>query len=210
MPAAAVTDLPHFYDKLSAWSAAAAAVVALATMLLVVYQLRKLRDQMATETKAFEHQTSAYKAQMLLSLSEKWTAILPARYAMMTFLADGKNRDAYIGTAANPRTTSAFFGQEEWHSPTKGLRCVLNFFETLGLLIEQGYIDAADAFVLVSVDNFPDEATNGKLAEDGSFFKLVKPVLDYLRANYRSDMYVWYDQYLLPLYCKQPPLVPQP
>jgi len=206
--AAATLSAPLWTDQISAWSAFAAAIIAAISAGIVLSQLRKLNDQLKRETQAFNHQTKSHEAQMLLSLSEKWSAILPARYAMMQFLEDHNNLTAFIGTPANPRKASDFFGQERWCSPDKGLRCVLNFYETLGLLIRQEYISAQDAFVLVSVDSFPAAGTNGMDCEKGSFFTLVQPVLAYLRQHYRADMYVWYDQYLLPLYCRHTLFLP--
>lgn len=96
------------------------------------------------------------------------------------------------------------------------IRPILSFYEDLGLMLEQGLIEAKHLFLLVTVDSF--EKYNKETAERASFpegvmYERLKGYIEYLRKVYRPNIYEYYDKYLLVAYKKYavqpPPLDPE-
>jgi hypothetical protein len=78
----------------------------------------------------------------------------------------------------------------------------MNFYEFLGILLKKEYVEEDEAFVLVSVDHFPRKLGSGQRVgpQEGEYYKLVRPYIDFLRDNYRDDIYLYYDHIALTRY----------
>lgn len=83
------------------------------------------------------------------------------------------------------------------------IRPLLNFYEFLGVLIDNQNIDRESIFVLVTVDTFGVRAAkvpDGQLTiNDCVIYQRLKPYIDFLRTKtgYRGDIYDFYDRHLL-------------
>lgn len=154
-------------------------------------------DLQGSHDQHLNDQSRTLRARMLLRISEEWNRVLPIRYALLDRLSSEGMSDRQ---AIEQRFGSwnSFLNTDEW----KEIREVLNFFEFLGILIEKGYVDEDEAFVLVSVDHFHRPEGTGIRVEpkEGDFYSLVKPYIDFLRHSYRRDIYFYYDNVALPRY----------
>lgn len=200
----------HFFTwtgsnaQIGSLAATFSATIALLSAIIALLTLRLLRQQLGGLNKQAEHEAKSFQAQMLLQLSAEWTRILPKRYFVINQLQDENSHLRFTaGQDGQPRPYHEFFNDTFWRD---NLRAVLNFYENLGLLIARGYIAESDAFVIVSVDTFEGRE---KIVENASFYRMVKPVLQYLRTGYREDIYVFYDRWLLRRYCEHKPLWPE-
>ncbi len=144
-----------------------------------------------------DDQRKTFRARMLLRISEEWNRILPIRYSLLDRLKQDRVDDR-VDIEKRYGSWSQFLNTDDW----KEIREVLNFFEFLGILIEKEYVNEDEAFVLVSVDHFQrPEGTGIRVPpEQGDFYSLVKPYIDFLRHSYRSDIYYYYDRVALPRY----------
>lgn len=143
-----------------------------------------------TEILAKDHQlaVSTTKAQSLFQISDKWTAIYPSRNAVLA--SRDISKTALLQKYGNDY--SLFLNSEEdWTS----VREVCNFFEFLGMLVQGDFVDKEHLFVVVTVDRFDDPEY-----PDGILYSKLKGRIEYLRQVYRSDIYEYYDKFLLPEY----------
>ncbi len=202
------------FEYVVGWSNIISAIVAIASLLIAVagiifvwVQLRQIKYQGLKDEKA-NH------AGMMLDLAQRWSEVLKSRYDVMKKLRDPKAHKVDIEQDFN-NDCSKLMDSDFW---TGELRKVLNFYEFLGLMIHQGNIDPDEAFVLVSVDHFNWDSLrkDGKeredtTFEDGDFYQKVAPYLDLVR-EYRTDIYVFYDQYLAEIYHanRLKPFLPKP
>ncbi len=151
----------------------------------------------------------ARRAEIFLDLADRWTAIYPQRLAVLKLPPLDQNK---VGENYG-HDYRKLFRDPIWQD----MRALLNFFEVVGLLVHQKFITPAEVFVLVSVDHFGGHCNDpascapdapDPLPEDGTVFAILKPYLAFLRETYRSDIYCFYDQYLLPEYIRRTPLRP--
>lgn len=184
-PGPAASDLvARVLGDFGAWSALIALVTLGFTLIFSMVQVRGVKR--------------AERAQMFLDLSQRWTATYDHRQAVMKITAPDKIVAAY---GSDYRL---LLESDHW----KHIRPLLNLFETIGLLVYRGYVNPADIFVLVSVDNFPDPAGPND-PSTGLLLEKMRPFIAHLRRHYRHDIYVFYDRFLLPEYAARRPLVPR-
>lgn len=157
----------------------------------------KTAEHANAQVQQLDHQRRSFQVRMLLRLSEEWNRILPLRYELFDDL-----KTANLQTKADVENEysdwKVFLSSDEW----KKIREVINFYEFLGILLKKEYVEEDEAFVLVSVDHFPRKLGTGlrASAQEGEFYKLVKPYIEFLRDNYRDDIYLYYDNIALTRY----------
>jgi len=182
------TDEVIEWASLQAWESLAtigSAVVGAVGLLFIAWQVYQLRVQTRSAQQV-------HRSEMFLHLVDKWSETLTSRYKVLN-----EEEVDYETLRKKYKTSSDLFNSKEWAD----LRKVLNFFEIVGLMVHQDYVTAKEAFVLVSVDHYEqDDAREIRTFEEGKFYRRAQPYLQYLRKHYRSDIYVFYDRYLLPLY----------
>ena len=127
-------------------------------------------------------QSRTFELMMLTDIAKKWGSLYATRNAVMNSTIDGEALHNHHGN-----DYVKFLNSPEW----KDIREVCHFFEMVGLYLHEGYIKPDVLFVLVTVDD-PEGKMSGKLI----------PIINYLREVYRPDIYVFYDQYLLPIFLK--------
>jgi hypothetical protein len=140
----------------------------LATVSIAVSQLRRV--------------DRTFRAQIFMQISDKWSVIYPQRNRVLNSEPTTLKQlqEKYAG---NYRP---FLASEEWNS----IREVCNFFEFLGVILHEGFIEAGPLFALVTVED-AEGKTSGNLG----------PYIAFLRKHYRPDVYEFYD-YLLGQYEK--------
>jgi hypothetical protein len=109
------------------------------------------------------------RTQLLLNVTDRWTAVLPVRYRVRQKTYD--NVQSY-------GSVDKFLASEDWQLA----RQVCNFYEFVGLLVYHRMLRVSTLLVFVTVD--PAD------------FERLRPAITYLRENYRSDIYLFWD-YLL-------------
>ncbi len=154
------------------------ALMAIAGFIALLWQLWSLARQT-------RYQQQVNRAEMFMHLSEKWTSVLDFRYKLLNSPTKATVEDI----AAHHGSPQKLFQDDIW----KNMRPVLNFYESLGLMIHQRYVSPEEAFVLITVDGPCEEGKS-------NFYTKARPYLDYLRAHYRPDIYIFYDKALIPVY----------
>jgi hypothetical protein len=166
------------------------AIYLLSVIVTVLFSVIQLRNAI----KGLQGGDKAFRAQIFMQITDKWSAIYKQRNAVLESepttvkqLEENKNYQE------NDRPSyRKFLASEEW----KGIREVCNFFEFLGLTLHQGFIEAGPLFVLVTVED-----------KEGKMSRNLRPYIAYLRKHYRPDIYVFYD-YLFEQYKNHKPLLP--
>ena len=136
------------------------------TISIAVFQLRRV--------------DRTFRSQIFMQISDKWSVIYPQRNRVLNSEPTTLKQlqEKYAG---NYRS---FLASEEWN----GIREVCNFFEFLGVILHQGFIEAGPLFALVTVED-----------AEGNTSSNLRPYIAFLRKHYRPDVYVFYD-YLLEQY----------
>jgi hypothetical protein len=149
------------------------------------------------QVKQLDHQRRTLQGRMLLRISEEWNRVLPLRYELFDELKIA-NLKSRADVERKFSDWKAFLNSDEW----KKIREVINFYEFLGILLKKEYVEEDEAFVLVSVDHFPRKLGSGQRvsAHEGEFYELVRPYIEFLRDNYREDIYLYYDHIALTKY----------
>lgn len=113
-------------------------------------------------------------ANVYFKIAERWTSTL-------TLLYQVRNTPPPTLEALEAKYPNAkdFMATTEWRT---NYRLICNFFEDMGLFVYNKNIPLGTLRVLVTI------------SEDD--YMLMKPVLDYLRAHYREDIYIFWN-YLL-------------
>jgi len=113
-------------------------------------------------------------ANVYFKVAERWTATLSLLYQV-------RNMPPPSLEELEKKYPNAkdFMATDEWRS---NYRLICNFFEDMGLFVHNKNIPLGTRRVLVTI------------SEDD--YLLMKPVLDYLRNNYRQDIYIFWN-YLL-------------
>lgn len=107
-------------------------------------------------------------------IAERWTTTLNLLYQVRN--APPPSLETLEAMYPNAKD---FMATDEWRT---NYRLICNFFEDMGLFVYNKNIPLGTLRVLVTI------------SEDD--YLLMKPVLDYLRANYREDIYIFWN-YLL-------------
>ena len=125
------------------------------------------------------------QAELYFEIATRWTATLKVLYQVRNNPPPTTAQlEAQYGSCAD------FMSTAEWRET---YRPICNFFEDLGLLVYNKNIPIEIIRVLVTVS--PND------------YLLMKPVLDYVRGNYRHDIYSFWN-YLLEQAEKTKPLRP--
>lgn len=115
------------------------------------------------------------QAKLYFDISDRWSKILKILYDVRSAPPPTRAEleDDYGADFAR------FMRCDEWR---ESYRPICNFFEDIGLMVYKKNISVEELQVLVTI--IPAD------------YHLMKPVLDYLRKHYRSDIYVFWN-YLL-------------
>jgi hypothetical protein len=115
----------------------------------------------------------SFRADIFMKIADKWSAIYETRNTVLN--AEPTTLEQLEAKYTNYRP---FLASAEW----KGIREVCNFFEFLGVVLHEGFIDKGPLFVLVTVQD-----------KEGKMSRNLKPYIQYLRKHYRPDIYIFYD-----------------
>ena len=113
------------------------------------------------------------KTTVLLEVADRWTDILQVRYRVRA------NIENYRNPQERYRDIREFMASEDWQH----LRVLCNFYEFLGMLVYYKIMSISTVLVLVTVDE--------------SDFDAAKPSIDWLRSEYRDDIYLFWDWLIL-------------
>jgi hypothetical protein len=130
--------------------------------------------QLRNAIKGLQRGEKAFRAQIFMQITEKWSAIYPQRNRVL----DSEPTTLKQLEEKYTENYRPFLASEEWN----GIREVCNFFEFLGVSLQQGFIEAGPLFALVTVED-----------KEGKTSSNLRPYIAYLRKHYRSDVYVFYD-----------------
>jgi hypothetical protein len=157
----------------------------------------KSAESADAQVQQLDHQRRTLQGRMLLRLSAEWNWVLPLRYDLFDEL-ERANLRSPAEVEEKFSSWQNFLSSDEW----KKIREVINFYEFLGILLDKQYVEEDEAFVLVSVDHFPRKLGSGERVgpQEGELYKLVRPYIEYLRDNYRDDIYLLYDHVALTRY----------
>lgn len=182
--------------QLPAWAPVISASAITIVAIFTYFQIRAARKQ-------FELQKLAERTRSFMMIADRWSEIYNVRNAALG--GSILTRDELL--TKYQRNYKKFLASAEW----KELRPLCNFFELLGTVLHRKYIDPDDLFVLVTVDVFKEnnDGTEEHVPE-GVMYSRLKGPIEYLREVYRSDIYWFYDQYLLTRYKKHIPRLPRP
>ena len=114
------------------------------------------------------------RAQLYFTISERWAVVLKALYR--TRGTPPPSLEELEDTYPNVRD---FMQTGAWKDD---YRLICNFFEDMGLIVHQKSLPVTTIQVLVTVSE--------------NDYRLMRPVLQYLRKHYRPDIYVLWN-YLL-------------
>ena len=129
--------------------------------------------------------TKTEQAQLYFYIAENWTAILQTLYSVR------ENPPPTLEQLEQKYPTyQSFMATDVWKNE---YRVICNFFEDIGLIVYNKNLPLETIQVLVTV------------SEDDYF--LMKPVLDFVRKNYRQDIYHFWN-YLLKESTRATPLKP--
>ncbi len=125
------------------------------------------------------------QTRLYFAIAEKWTEVLAILYEVRrTPPPSVEELEQAYGDV------SAFMATADWKTK---YRVICNFFEDIGLIAYNENLPLATIRVLVTIS-----------ADD---YKMMKPVLDFVRANYRSDIYHFWN-YLLQQSARAKPIRP--
>jgi hypothetical protein len=111
------------------------------------------------------------RAQILLEIADRWTEVLKVRYEIRKDLDRYKKlRETYAALSVREFTAT-----DEW----RNLRVLCNFYEFIGLITYHKLISLETMLVLVTVDR--------------ADYDLARPVVEWLRKEYRPDIYLFWD-----------------
>lgn len=168
-------------------------VLSTAGLFLVVIQLYALYRQA-------DRSQRAETSRLFIEVMDRWSLQYENRNRLISAapktLADIKS--------IYPDAT-ALLNSTHWREE---IRPLLNFYEFLGVLIDNQNIDRESIFVLVTVDTFDCWASTGTglrgktrkvTLDDCTIYQRLKPYINFLRqeTGYRGDIYEFYDRHLL-------------
>ncbi|HEX4032732.1 MAG TPA: hypothetical protein VHX20_20400 [Terracidiphilus sp.] len=156
-------------------------------------------SQVRVNSKHAGSQDRAVRADIFLKIADRWSRVLLIRRNLIDKgkVTTYQELDAQYGPRARDYLIS-----DEWQ---KTMRPICNFYEILGVMLEQRSIEPEALFVLVTVDTVNKfeghDAAGNPLQQVGlAIHRQLQGPIEYLRRNYRSDIYVYYDKYLLQAY----------
>jgi hypothetical protein len=176
------------------WAATISAIAAAVAAVFNYLQSRRSAKQLSIQQKS-------ERARIFKEIADRWSDIYQKRNDVLA---------APILTQADLMNTyrnnyKQFLKTKEWTN----LRDVCNFFEYLGVMLHEGYIEPGPLFVLVTVDVYVDVENGQETKNDiGVMYSRLKGPIDYLRHVYRRDIYVFYD-YLRERYKAHKPMTPK-
>jgi hypothetical protein len=182
------------------------------SMISIFVSLRQLE----INSKHADSQHNSARARIFLEIADRWSEILLIRKKLLKdeILTFEQLKADYEENTdeTQKKTFKDFLGQPRWEND---LRRICNFYETLGVMLEQGSIAPDAMFVLVTVDRYekiqevdaagkPVVDATGKpvMREELQIHRRLKGAIEYLRKYYRDDIYEYYDKYLLEAYKK--------
>ena len=125
------------------------------------------------------------QARLYFAISERWSAILRLLYTVRR-----TPPSALAELESEYGTVGAFMESEAWREV---YRPICNFFEDIGFIVYN--------------DNLPLETVGVLVTVSESDYLLLKPVLDWVRRDYREDVYEFWN-YLLWKAQNTPPAKP--
>ncbi len=161
------------------------AIYLLSVIVTAVFSVITVRNAI----KGLQGGDRTFRAQIFMQIADKWSAIYQTRTKVLSSTPrtlqqlEDEFKDDYQKFMISP----------EWLD----IRQVCNFFEFLGVALDQGFIEEGPLFVLVTVED-----------REGKMSRNLRPYIEYLRKHYRTDVYIFYD-YLFEKYRAHKPLQPQ-
>lgn len=167
-------------------------------LLLIILQLWYVTRQIKRAGRQFELSQSTETSRIFFEVMDRWAAQYQNRCSLLA--KEPTTAEALVEKYG--LDASKLLDDDLWQEE---IRPLLNFYEFLGVLISNDKLDQDEVleriFTLVTVDVYPDQ---NYVMEAGSMYKHLEPYLKYLRSDeftaYRSDIYVYYDQELIPEY----------
>lgn len=196
-----VLNSPPPVPWLNAAAVIAASLSAIFSMVSSIASLKQLRIN--SEHASSQHRSA--RAHIFLEIADRWSKVLEVRRILLAkknFFTFEQLRDEYEQNKTEVKTYKDFLCSNVWLNE---LRPICNFYETLGVMLEQGSIAPSAMFVLVTVDNLEkiqesDRDGNITVREEFAVHRRLKGAIKYLRTYYRQDIYEYYDRYLLEAY----------
>jgi len=167
-------------------------------LFLIILQLWYVTRQIKRTRHQFELSQSAETSRIFFEVMDRWAELYPGRCSL---LAKPPTSADDLVKEFGP-DASKLLEDNKWQEE---IRPILNFYEFLGVLLSNDKLDEDEIleqiFTLVTVDVYPNREY---VMEIGPIYKHLEPYLTYLRSDdysgYRSDIYKYYDQVLIPKY----------
>ena len=152
--------------------------------------------QLETNERYTESHDRSVRANMFMAIAKEWSRVYKARNTLLSSTTVLTANDLYQKYGTKYRQ---FLQTDEWRQT---LRPMCNFYEILGVMLEQKAIAPGPLFVLVTVDTFEAVDSSGARTPcpEGVMYQRLKGPIEYLRQQYRADIYEFYDKYLLVAY----------
>ncbi len=160
-------------------------------IVFVIFQLKAIYGQAGRAQRA---ETS----RLFIEVMDRWSLQYENRNRLISTAPKSLAEIKAIYPTASALLTSTHWRQE--------IRPLLNFYEFLGVLIDNQNIDRESIFVLVTVDTFEARGEGAEhlplTSDDCLIYQRLKPYIDFLRkeTGYRGDIYDFYDKHLLKEY----------
>lgn len=165
-------------------------VVSLVVSFGAIYSIWILIRQLKSIEKQAKVAETSQSSKIFFTISEKWTQIYKQRNTLLSSpLMTVEQLETEFGS-----NYKKLFEKSHWID----VRMVCNFFESLGVMIEQQAIPLNLLFALVTVDVYKDIDDKELQIEvpEGVMYSRLKPYIQYLRKHYRPDIYLYYDNLL--------------
>lgn len=179
-------DFDQFWTAVTALTGMVGLILIIAQLWYVTRQIKRTRHQ-------FELSQSAETSRLFIEVMDRWAAQYENRCSLLAKVAT--TAEALKGRFEGP---SDLLAGDEWQQE---IRPILNFFEFLGVLLNNDKLDKDDIrekiFTLVTVDVYPNQTY---VRENGTLYQHLMPYVKYLRDTYRTDIYEYYDKQLVPKY----------